>query len=64
MSEEMVCHNLIIDCEIRRYFLGKFCNALLHKNATWTPTTSLTQVVKAVVDHIDHPDIDHSISVG
>ena len=48
----------------KNIFLGKFCNALLVKTAKWTARTPLTEVVKAVVDHIDHPDIDYSASVG
>jgi hypothetical protein len=45
-------------------FLGKFCNALLVKTAKWKFDTSLVQVIKAVVEHIDQPDIDHSIRAG
>jgi hypothetical protein len=64
MLEEMVRPNLIVDCETDIYFLGKFCNELLQKTAKWTATTSLIEVIKVVVDHIDHPDVDRSISVG
>jgi hypothetical protein len=60
----MVGLNLIVDCETGIYFLGKFSNELLQKTAKWTPTTSLTQVVKAVVDHVDLPNIDYSIRAG
>jgi hypothetical protein len=31
------------------------------KTARWTPTTSLTDVIKYVVDHIDHPDFDNAL---
>lgn len=44
------------------FLLGQFCNALLKKTAGWTPKTSLVDVVKAVCQHIDKPDIDYSIS--
>ncbi len=37
---------------------------LLQKAATWRPTSSLTEVVKAVVEHIDEPNIDYSIRAG
>jgi len=37
---------------------------LLQKTAKWTPNTSLTQVLKAVVDHIDKPDIDYTAEFG
>ncbi len=60
----MVGHNLIVDCETEIYFLGKFCNALIQKNATWKPTTPLTEVIKAVVNHVDNPDIDYAASLG
>jgi hypothetical protein len=45
-------------------FLGTFCNKLLVKTAKWNMNTSLVQVIKAVVEHIDQPDIDHSIRAG
>ncbi|CAF3693239.1 unnamed protein product [Rotaria sp. Silwood1] len=41
---------------------GKFCNELLKKEAKWTNTTPLVEVVKAVVQNIDHPNIDYSFS--
>jgi hypothetical protein len=37
---------------------------LLQKTAKWTTTTSLIQVLKAVVDHIDKPDIDYTAEFG
>jgi hypothetical protein len=60
----MVGHNLIVDCETEIYFLGKFCNALLQKTAKWTAITPLTEVIKAVVNHVDNPDIDYAASLG
>jgi hypothetical protein len=60
----MVGHNLIVDCETEIYFLGKFSSALLQKSEEWTPTTSLIQVIKDVVDHVDLPNIDYSIRAG
>jgi ubiquitin-protein ligase len=61
---KMVGHNLIVDCETEIYFLGKFSSALLQKSEEWTPTTSLIQVIKDVVDHVDLPNIDYSIRAG
>jgi hypothetical protein len=37
---------------------------LLQRTAKWTPATSLIQVLKAVVDHIDKPDIDYTAEFG
>ena len=45
-------------------FLGKFCHELLKKTAKWGNDKSLVDVVKAVVEHIDKPDIDYSLSLG
>ncbi|CAF4130176.1 unnamed protein product [Rotaria sordida] len=42
---------------------GKFCHELLKKHAKWTNKASLVDVVKAVVQHIDKPDIDYSLSL-
>ncbi|CAF4604643.1 unnamed protein product, partial [Rotaria sp. Silwood2] len=42
---------------------GKFCHALLKKTYEYKNTTSLADVVKAVIEHIDKPDIDSSLSV-
>ncbi|CAF0877122.1 unnamed protein product [Adineta ricciae] len=41
---------------------GKICVDLLNSNDAWKPTTSLVDVVKAVVDLIDHPKIDHALN--
>ncbi|UJR14867.1 hypothetical protein I4U23_001852 [Adineta vaga] len=41
---------------------GKFCHALLMRTARWKPNTTLVEVVKAVVEHIDNPDIDYSVN--
>jgi hypothetical protein len=30
------------------------------KTARWKQGTTLVEVVKAIVEHIDHPDIDYS----
>jgi hypothetical protein len=45
-------------------FVGKFCHELLKKTAKWGTDKSLVDVVKAVVEHIDKPDIDYSLSLG
>ncbi|CAF4627824.1 unnamed protein product, partial [Rotaria sp. Silwood1] len=42
---------------------GKFCHELLKKHAKWSNKVSLIDVVKAVVQHIDKPDIDYSLSL-
>jgi hypothetical protein len=60
----MVGYNLIVDYETGIYFLGKFSNELLQNTAKWTPTTSLIQIIKVVVDHVDKPNIDYSIRAG
>jgi len=36
----------------------------LKKTGTWKGDKSLVDVIKAIVDHIDHPDIDYSLSPG
>jgi len=35
---------------------------LLKKTAKWTSKTSLVDVVRAVIQHIDEPDIDYALS--
>ena len=50
--------------KLKSVFSGKFCHDLLKKTAKWTMATSLVEVVKAVVDHIDSPNIDYSLSFG
>lgn len=49
---------------MKQIFSGKFCTTLLQKTAKWTQDTSLVQVIRAVVDHIDHPNVDYSASFG
>ncbi len=34
------------------------------KTAKWKADKSLVDVVKAIIEHIDHPDIDYSLSPG
>jgi ubiquitin-protein ligase len=43
---------------------GKICVDLLNSSETWKPTTPLVDVVKAVVDLIDSPKIDHALNAG
>ncbi len=62
MLEKMVNHNLIVDYKTEIYFLGEFCYELLETYAVWTPRTSLIQVIKAVINAIDYPNVDYSIS--
>lgn len=42
---------------------GSFCTELLQKQCSWTPTTSLVDVLNAVVKHIDEPNLDYAVSV-
>jgi hypothetical protein len=34
------------------------------KTARWKIGTTLVEVVKATVEHIDNPDIDYSVNLG
>jgi hypothetical protein len=34
------------------------------KNSQWKPNKSLVDVVKAVVERIDNPDLDYAFSLG
>jgi hypothetical protein len=34
------------------------------KTARWKAGTTLVEVVKAIVEHVDKPDIDYSIDIG
>jgi ubiquitin-protein ligase len=43
---------------------GKICVDLLNTSERWKPTTPLVDVVKAVVDLIDNPKIDHALNAG
>jgi ubiquitin-protein ligase len=43
---------------------GKSCLALLTSGETFKPTTSLTDIVRAVVHLIDNPDLDHALNLG
>lgn len=43
---------------------GKICVDLLNSSETWKPTTPLVDVVKAVIDLIDNPKIDHALNPG
>ncbi|CAF0857422.1 unnamed protein product [Rotaria sp. Silwood1] len=42
---------------------GKFCIEILKKTGQWKSTSTLIEVVTAVVKHIDQPNIDYSESV-
>ncbi|CAF3041776.1 unnamed protein product [Rotaria sp. Silwood2] len=42
---------------------GKFCHPLLTKTTRWKHGTTLIDVVKAVVEHIDNPNIDYSVNL-
>ena len=43
---------------------GKICVDLLNKSETFKPTTPLADVVKAVANLIDNPNIDHALNPG
>lgn len=43
---------------------GKICVDILNSGETFKPTTSLTEVVRAVVNLIDNPNIDHALTPG
>ncbi len=45
-------------------FSGKFNHELLMKTALWMNTTSLVEVVKAIVERIDEIDIDYLLNDG
>lgn len=45
-------------------FSGEFCNEMIKKTAKWRNGSSLVDVVSAVTEHIDHPNIDHAMSLG
>jgi hypothetical protein len=46
------------------FLLGQFSHELLKTTTIWTPAKSLVDVVKAVVERINDPDIDYALSVG
>ena len=43
---------------------GKICVDILNSGETFKPTTSLTEVVRAVANLIDNPNIDHALTPG
>ena len=44
--------------------LGKFCHNLLNNASRWKQGTTLVEVIKAVVKHLDEPDPDYAITYG
>lgn len=44
--------------------VGTFCHHLLTRTARWKKGTTLVDVVKAIVKHIDEPDPDYAITFG
>jgi hypothetical protein len=46
------------------FLSGLFYDELLRKTARLRINTPLVDVVKAVIDRIDHPDIDNALNVG
>lgn len=43
---------------------GKICVELLNQGGTYKPVTPLTDIVKAVTNVIDNPDVDHALTPG
>ena len=43
---------------------GKICIALLNEGGTYRPTTSLIDIVLAIIDLIDNPQADHFLDAG
>jgi len=43
---------------------GKICVDILNSSDTYKPTTPLTEVVNAVINLIDNPNIDHALTPG
>ena len=50
--------------EIYSFILGTFCHHLLARTARWKQGTTLVDVVKAIVKHIDEPDPDYAVNYG
>lgn len=44
--------------------LGTFCHHLLSRTARWKSGTTLVDVVKAIVRHLDEPDPDYAVNFG
>ena len=47
-------------------FLGTFCHDLLNNAARWHEKglTTLPEIVRVVVEHIDNPNPDYAVSYG
>jgi len=46
------------------FILGTFCHHLLTRTARWKKGTTLVDVVKAIVKHLDEPDPDYAVNFG
>jgi len=46
------------------FILGTFCHHLLTRTSRWKRGTTLADVVKAIVKHLDEPDPDYSVNFG
>jgi hypothetical protein len=44
--------------------LGTFCHHLLSRTARWKKGTTLVDIVKAIVKHLDEPDADYAVNFG
>lgn len=44
--------------------LGTFCHHLLTRTSRWKQSTTLVEVVKAIINHIDEPDPDYAVNFG
>lgn len=45
-------------------FLGDVCMDLLHYNGLWTAGTTLIELLTALVNLIDHPDLNIPYSIS
>ena len=52
------------NADSRWSFVGQICNELLKNTSKWSPGTFLVDVVKALVEHIDKPDLDYALRPG
>jgi len=41
-------------------YLGKICIDMLRSTSTWKSTNTLSEVINAVVNYIDNPNIDEA----
>ena len=54
----------VLDWHIPCFLLGTFCHHLLSRSVRWKNGTTLVDVVKAIVRHLDEPDADYAVNFG